>query len=415
MGALDAAASPTLKTSAIAGEKPAMAESLPELARVLWPLFDRGGPVGDKKGDLAEETVQALHGGGFFGMWTPRGLGGAELPPVESLSMIEEVSRADGSTGWVLMAAALSTGTGAAYLDPDLVRSWFARERFPVIAGQGGPMGRAVACEGGYRVSGHWTYGSGIRHADYLHSGALIFEADGSPRRDAGGAQQTRILVLQREAVAYHENWDVMGLRATGSIDYSSAGVFVPEAATHSTECTEPRSGGRLFWLGIRGLSSLGHTGFTLGLGRRILDEIAAIAQTKVNRLGRLGDSESFLEKYGSVEARLRAARALAYETWQEVENSLDRGDRPSTRQWTMIRLALNHVTWTTAEIANVAYYAGGGTALRAGTLQRCFRDMHGATQHLTSSVAVLQDCARELAGLAPDKVWGFSRLVERH
>ena len=379
----------------------------------LATLANKVAEANERLGALAPELVDALHAGGNFGMWIPRAQGGLELPPTDSLRLIEDVSYADGSTGWVLMAAALSTGTGAAYLEPEVSDRYFSGTRFPVIAGQGGPMGKAVATEGGYLLSGYWTYGSGVKHADYTHSGALVFEADGKPRLDAKGVQQTRIFVAPCSQFEYSDNWDVMGLRATGSIDYKGEDIFVPEGATHITDCTTPRQGGTLFYLGIRGLSSLGHTGFTLGLGRRLLDEIATIAQSKVNRLGRLGDSESFLEKYGSAEAKLRAARALAYETWADIEATLERGERLGTRQWTMLRLALNHVTWTTAEISNTVFYAGGGNALRAGTLQRCFRDMHGATQHLTSSVAVLQDCGRELSGATPNKVWGFSRLVD--
>ena len=162
-------------------------------------------------------------------------------------------------------------------------------------------------------------------------------------------------------------------------------------------------------------MSSIGHTGFTLGVGRRILDEIAVIAGTKAGRFGRLGDSESFLEKFGAAEARFRAARALVFETWHGIEKTLYRGDSLSTRENTLHRLALNHITWTTAELASFSYFAAGGIALRDGALQRFFRDMHAAAQHATSAPPILRDCGRELAGLAPDKVWGFSTLVNRN
>jgi alkylation response protein AidB-like acyl-CoA dehydrogenase len=398
---------------AAAASFPLCPDDLPARVRQLLPLIERLAPVNERQGALDAELISALHAVGAFGMWVPRTHGGLELSPTRSLDLIEEVAYADGSTAWVLMAASLSTGTGAAFLERDIVDRYFAGSRFSIIAGQGGPMGRAVACPGGYSLSGHWTYGSGIKHADYLHTGALVFEADGTPRMDARGGQEMRIFVAPIGQFELIDNWDVMGLRATGSIDYRTDGVFVPEGATHLTDCNEPRQGGILFTLGIRGLSSLGHTGFTLGLGRRILDEVAIIAQSKANRLGRLGDNPSFLEKYGDAEAKLRAARALARETWVDVEATLDRGEALSTRQWTLVRLALNHVTWTTAEIANTAFYAAGGNALRAGTLQRCFRDMHGATQHLTSSLSVLQDCGRELSGVLPGARWGFTRLLD--
>jgi alkylation response protein AidB-like acyl-CoA dehydrogenase len=388
--------------------------SLLEKARRLRPLFDKMGPVNEKKGELSEEVVEAMHQAGFFGMWTPRELGGFELNATDGLELFEEVAYADGSTGWVLMAAALSTCTAGAYLDEEHARRVFSGKRFPVIAGQGSPGGRARRVPGGFRLSGNWSYGSGVKHADYIHSGALVLDEGGAPVIGSNGLPEARIFIVPRDAFQYGDNWDVMGLRATASIDYSIKDVFVPEGSTHLTECTTPKRGGPFFLLGIRGMSSICHSGFTLGVGRRILDELAVIAGTKSGRLGALAASESFIENFGAAEAKFRAARALLFETWHGIQETLYRGQPLTTRQGTLHRLALNHVTWTTADISRFAYFAAGGISLRESTIQRCFRDMHGATQHLTSSPPILRDCGRELAGLAKDKVWGFTTLMDR-
>jgi alkylation response protein AidB-like acyl-CoA dehydrogenase len=276
-----------------------------------------------------------------------------------------------------------------------------------------GPMGKATRVPGGFVLSGNWSYGSGVRHSDFIHSGGMVCDAGGAPVVGVGGLPETRIFVVPRDACLFGDNWDVMGLRATGSIDYSCKDVFIPEGATHLTECTTPKRGGPLFLLGIRGMSTICHTGFTLGVGRRMLDEVAALSRVKKGRFGLLGDGESFLEDFGAAEAKLRAARAFAYEIWRGIEESLYRGEPLSTRQGTLHRLSLNHVTWTTAEVARFAYYAAGGTSLRASTLQRFFRDMHAATQHATSAAPIIRDCGRELAGLAPGKVWGFTNLMD--
>lgn len=387
--------------------------SLLEQAKALRPLFERMGEANEKKGLLSDEVVHALHSSGLFAMWVPNCLGGAELTPTESLKLIEEVACADGSTGWVLMAAALSTGAAAAYLGDESVKGMFSGNRSPVMAGQGAPVGRAKETDGGYELSGNWNYGSGIRHADYVHTGALVLDRSGSIRMGQNCIPEARIFIVPREKFAFGENWDVIGLRATGSIDYSASGVIVPEHATHLTECTTPKRGGPFYMLGIKGMGSIGHTGFALGVGRRMLDEIAQLARTKSGRLGLLGDSESFLEKFGAAEAKFRAARALAFDTWDAIEETLYRGQPLTTRQHTLHRLALNHATWTAAEVCMFAYQAGGGVSLRASVIQRCFRDMNAGTQHITSAPPVLRDCGRELAGLAKDKVWGFTTLID--
>jgi len=371
----------------------------------LLPLIGRLGEAGERLGALSPEVAEALRAAGLFAMWVPRCLGGAELGPVDSLELIERVAHADGSTGWVLMAAALATGTAGAYLGDRAVAEIFRRTPLPVMAGQGAPVGSARRVDGGYLLSGRWSYGSGVRHADYLHTGALAGE---------GETAEARIFIVPREHFEFAGNWDVLGLRATGSIDYSGAGIFVPADATHLTDCATPLRGGAFYRLGIKGMGSIGHTGFALGVARRALDEIAALAAGKSGRLGLLGDSESFLERFGAAEAQLRAARALAFETWRDIEAGLHRGEPLPIRQQSLHRLALNHATWTASEVCTFAYHAGGGTSLRAGAIQRCFRDMHAGTQHISSASVVLRDCGRELAGLAGNREWGFTTLIQK-
>ena len=98
--------------------------NLPERAKRVAELASEHADYGDKNGRLAQPVVDALHREGLFGMWVPKSLkGGAELDPVSSLQVIENLAYGDPSTGWVLMAAALAIGTGAAYLEESAVSS----------------------------------------------------------------------------------------------------------------------------------------------------------------------------------------------------------------------------------------------------------------------------------------------------
>src|SRR5690348_4529030 len=183
---------------------------LVERAKAVGRIADQHAEFGDKEGRLAEPIVDALHREGLFGMWVPSSVrGGAELDPVSSLHVIENLSYGDPSTGWVLMAAALAIGTGAAYLGDEAVEELFAGPRLPVIAGQGTRPGKAVPTEGGFRLSGSWSFASGIKHGTHIHTLGVI-EGSGEPR----------IFVLPVEKAKLIDNWDVLGLRATGSIDY---------------------------------------------------------------------------------------------------------------------------------------------------------------------------------------------------
>ena len=373
----------------------------PERARRVASIANEHADAGDKQGFLAEPVVAALHREGLYGMWVPQALRGGEISPTESLQVIENVAYGDPSAGWVLMAAALAIGSGAAYLGESAVQELFGNGRFPVIAGQGTRPGTALSVDGGYRLSGSWSFASGIKHATHIHTLGVI-ENTGEPR----------IFVVPVGQATLVDNWDVMGLRGTGSIDYTIDSVFVPEAYTHFAGAEEPQRGGSLYTIGIAGFAMICHAGWACGIGRRLLDEIAGYVRTRGGRASTQSTSESFLEDYAKAEGAYRAARAFVYEMWEVVQEALGRGDKLSVRQQTLIRLAMNQITSSAHNAVAFGYKAAGASALRAGTIQRLFRDMHAGTQHVVVSPAVIRALGRELAGLAEGQQWRFLELV---
>jgi alkylation response protein AidB-like acyl-CoA dehydrogenase len=375
-----------------------------ERARSIQPLLGENASWGDEHGELAPPVVDALHEGRFFYMWVPQSMGGYELSPTKSLQVISELAYGDASTAWVLMAAGLAVGTGAAYLGDAAVEELFSGERSPVIAGQGTRPGKAVAEDGGYSLSGSWQFASGIKHAGWIHTAAIV---EGSDPPDY------RIFVLPVEQGNLIDNWDVMGLRGTGSIDYTIDGVHVDDAWCHPAVIFESPRGGGLYQLGIIGFAMICHAGWALGVGRRMLDEFLSMMHKKAGRAGQAMASDALQQDYARAEAKYLSAKALIFETWNGIEASMERGEPVSTRQQTMMRLALYNMTWSVHEVCMFVYTRGGTTALRAGTIQRYFRDMHAGTQHVTSAPPILQAAGRELAGLAPNHQWIFLELVD--
>lgn len=384
-------------------------------AQTLQPLLEAEAEAGEGQGQLTERTVAALHDSGLMGMWVPREFGGAELWPTESLKVVEALSYADGSTGWVFMALQLSMGTGAAYIPKKAAQMLFG-EGNTVIAGHGAPMGRADVEGGGFRISGNWSYASGLRHAEYIHTGGIVFE-DGTPRIDPStGEPEFRIFLVPVDSAILKGNWETLGLRATGSIDYAIENVFVPEEYTHIQNQKIPRQGGELYKLGIWAHGSIGHVGFALGVGRRLLDEVAKLACAESGRpmvLPIQGGGENFQVQYGDAEARFRAARALVFDAWSNMEEVMRENNPITTRAYTLIRLALNHVTTVANDIAALAFEYGGGGALRGGTPQRFIRDTMTGAQHASTSPLILRECAKDLMGLAEGKIWSVRALVD--
>ncbi len=356
----------------------------------------------ESAGRLTPAIEEALHTSGVWGMGMPRELGGREFTPRQQIAAVETLARADASTAWVVMAVQMITGATAAYLGESAWRDLVAGYDGDVLAaGQGTRPGRAVAVEGGYRVSGSWQFASGLRHATHIHTAALD-----------GATGEMLVFTLPKEQATLVDNWDVMGLRATGSIDYHLDDVFVPSEFVYVGATTEPRIGGGVFRLGVANLAGIGHTGWALGLARRLLDEMGAVARAKTGTRNATVDTAEFHAEYARAEAALRSARAFVMEVWEDNEATLDRGEGLSTDQETLTRLSLHNATWSAHEVGQVVYRWAGTTALRAGPLNRAFRDLHAGTQHVTSGPGVRQACGRRLSGLAPDAAWVFLDLV---
>src|SRR3954453_17797041 len=284
-------------------------------AHGLAPLVLENAARSEAAGQLVDAVADALHAERLFGMWTPRELGGAECDPLQSLEIVQALAAADPSTAWVHMAACVAIGTGGAYLQDEAVKEMFSGERSPVVAGQGTRPGRAVRDGDGFRLSGDWSFASGIKHAQWIHTLAIIEETG-----------QPRIFVLPVEQAELIDNWDVLGLTATGSIDYRIRDAYVPETFTHDGPTETPLRGGWIFKLGIMHLALIGHSGWALGVARRLLDELAEQVRAKAGRAGSMADSTRFHAACGELEAKYRAARAYVHQVWRDAGRTLRDG-----------------------------------------------------------------------------------------
>jgi alkylation response protein AidB-like acyl-CoA dehydrogenase len=373
------------RTHGAFGNSPASA------AKDLAPAFSARSAQHDAEGRLADETVAALKEANLFGLMAPAELGGLEASPCEILETLEEVSRADGSTGWVLMTCAFATGLAGAYLS-DVAAAEVFGNGMPIIAGAGAPQGRARMQDGGYLFSGRWSYGSGILHATHTHNGGFIIDPSGEVRSDLGH----NIFVAPIAAAVLDTEWNVLGLRGTASVDYAIDNCYLPVGYEHPTVRTVQRRGGPTYQIGMAGLSSIAHSGFCLGTGRRVLDELVLVARAKAGQSS-LIDSESFQEGYGVAEAKHRAARALVFECWRAVEKRIAAGQAVERPHIAATQIAMCHMAAASTEAAEFAYKAAGGVSLRDGPLQRAFRDTLAGRQHVRVSASVMRTCAREL------------------
>lgn len=346
-----------------------------DAAHELYALVDRNadhaGPA-----PVPQATVDALTEAGLHAVMTPRAVGGGEVPVVEAIDVFAEISRADGSAGWCLMANAATIAFFGAWAEDEFAKTLFAEE-VPLAAGQFAPNGVATPEGDGYRITGDYHFGSGVRHSAWVGAGVVTEPADGT-------TAQLLFALMPAEDVVFKGGWDVLGLEGTASWDYSVDDVWVPASATFDFFAPQRRRGGAGYELGVMGLTAAGHAGFALGVVRRALDELTTIARAK-QRMGSsvaLRDSEHFLIELASLEARARSARSWVRERFAAAEHTaLDTGVADPA-EVALARQATVHATQDGADVIRRAYLLAGTDALRAGPLQRCFRDIHAATQH---------------------------------
>ncbi|WP_259671418.1 MULTISPECIES: acyl-CoA dehydrogenase family protein [unclassified Rhizobium] len=341
-------------------------------------------------------------------------IGGAQLSPTQGLQLIEAITYHSGAAGWISMVHTCIGAMSAAFLPDTAIGRLFDGKTDNRFSGQGTPTGMLKKVDGGYRLNGKWAYASGIYHATYTHTAALLDDGNGHPAKDEKG----NVIVLCAHApVGEHEllgNWNSLGLQATGSIDYAANDVFIPDDMVFPILTAEPQRMKEFFSLGVVGLAAIGHSGWAIGAARRMLDEAAKYAKTKTGRAGMLGESDKFWFDFGRAEARVRAARALLFEVWRDVEASIEAGNRMTTRQISLVHLAKSEVHEGGVDACHFVYRALGGASLRYGVMQRIYREMLTAANHFTINPNIVAAAGRDIAGVWSDRVWQFYDLIEK-
>ena len=374
-------------------------------ARALAPLIGAEADASERERRVTDTLMDALHHAKMFRLLLPRPLDGAELDPVTFVRVIEEIAKADGSTAWCLCQAGGCAMT-AAYLSPERARAIFGPPR-AVLAWGPGAAARAVAVDGGYRITGTWSFASGSPHATWLGGYCPIFETDGAPRRRRDGTPDGRMMLFPATSVTVQDTWHVVGLRATGSNTHTASELFVPhESSVSRDDPAERRHTGPLYCFPSGSLYASGFAGVALGIARTMMEEFVDLARDKTPRAwrGKLRENAVIQSQVAQGEAKLRAARGLLLSSLQEIWRSVGRVGDLTVEQRMLIRLAATFAIHQAQEVADTVYHAAGATAVfQSGAFERRFRDIHTVTQQLQGRQFHFETVGQYLLGLEPD------------
>ena len=376
-----------------------------ERARALAPLLDRCADAVEAERRLTPALLDGLYDAGLFRLLLPGVLDGGEVDPVSFVEVVEEIAKGDGSAAWCLCQAGGCAMT-AAYLSPEVARDVFA-DRRAVLAWGPGPDARAVAVDGGYRVTGTWSFASGCRHATWLGGHCPIVTADGAPRRRADGRREERTMLFPAASAEVVDVWHVSGLRGTGSDAFTVTDLYVPHAYSVSRDDpAERRHPGPLYCFPAGSLYASGFAGVALGLARAMLDAFVELAREKTPRGGHrtLRDNHVVQSEVAQAEARLRSARMFLLGSLGEIWGEVGRSGTLTMEQRMTIRLAATYAIHQARDVADAAYAAAGSSAIfTAGAFERRFRDIHAVTQQLQGRQSHFETVGQFFLGLDPD------------
>ncbi|HEY4044208.1 MAG TPA: acyl-CoA dehydrogenase family protein [Rhodopila sp.] len=368
------------------------AEPLVRTAAALLPLLRVYHEEIEDEQRLSQPLVEQLHAAGFYRLVIPRSLGGLQADPLTFLRVVERLAEGAGSVGWNVA----NNGIGQLVslgLPDEGVHEIYAHGADTVIAGtavQGG--GQAVPVEGGYRVSGRWTFGSGCREASWMLGSFQILD-NGQPRRGADGVSQYwRGFFPRAEAQVIEGTWNVAGLRGTGSFDWTVEDVFLPQRRTmpHAgipLDNQWARWPGLTYALPTQAWVGPHHSAVISGIARAGIDALIKLAGEKTprGRTGMLCESPQVQDAVGRADAILNAGRSYRSATIAELWNTIAAGEETNLEQRTRCRLASTYAADSAREAMDLVYRHGGSTSFkRENRLAECWRDLHVVGQTVT-------------------------------
>ena len=374
-------------------------------AQAIAPILQEESPRIEALGKLTPTVVDTLHEYGLYRTLLPKSLNGYGAGLETFVRFMEVIAAADASTAWCVGQAS-GCSMAAAYVDAPVARKIWGDDPRGVLAWGFQLEGRAKVVPGGYEVTGRWGFGSGGHHATWMGAHCHVELPSGSMLKDENGNLIERTMLLPQSQLNWTGDWDVVGLRGTGSDRYTLDKVFVPEAYSVRRDIdAERRIDDPFYRFTTTSAYSTGFAAVSMGIARGMLDELKQLAQTKKpsHTARTLRDSPVMHHLVAENEAKLRSARAFVLEAVRDAEESIRKNGRLTTEDRVLMRLSTTSAIHRAKEVAEFAYHEAGATAIfAANPFERRMRDIHASAQQVQGRTGHLEVCGQYFLGLDP-------------
>ncbi len=353
--------------------------------RDLLPTLRDRADEAERLRVVPEASIKELEETGFFKLLQPKRFDGHEADPVTFYTAVRDIASACGSTGWVSSVVGVHPWQVALFADEAQQAVW-GEDTTTRLSSSYAPTGKATVTDGGYVLSGKWSFSSGCDHCSWVLLGGLVLDGDGNPI-------DFKTFLVPREQYTIIDVWHMVGLAGTGSNDILVEDVFIPEAFTLSMgetgQCRGPgqeQNTSDLYKLPFHSIFTGTITTPIIGMAMGAYAEHVEMQQQR-SRAAYLGEKASkdpfAMVRIARASSEIDAAWALLVNNIREEQDFVAKGEKIPLR--TRLKVRRDQVIGSQRAIDSIdqLFEASGGRALATGTyLQRAWRDAHAGRVH---------------------------------
>lgn len=357
-------------------------------ARAMAPRLAERARAAEDAGLVPRITIDEMQEAGFFKVLQPKRWGGYEMDPRVFYEVQMALAEGCMATAWIYGVVGVHNWQIPLFPEQAQIDVW-GTDPTTLTASTYMPTGKAEPVDGGYRFSGRWSWSSGSQHCEWILLGGLL------PKKDGSGALEHCTFLLPKADFEIVNNFDVLGLRATGSHDIQVTDAFVPTHRTHRTnDHSDEGCLGRAVNPGW-----LYRIPFTQVFQRAVSTACLGATDGAINNFR--ARAASFVGKHGAktaedVNAQLAVSEAMMttdqlklvlHRNFQRIVDCAKSGERMPVEERLMQRAQAAQVPKLCAEVVNEIMRAcAAGGVFKTNPIERTFRDLHVARGHIANN-----------------------------
>ena len=363
------------------------------LARTLQRVIDLA-PVLLERAARAEaervllpETARDLMDAGILRAMQPRRWGGMEYDYIAYVDIAMALARGCASTSWCVVNLMIHNWMLAQYDERAQAEVWDSSPDVLIAAGIAYPQGRAVKADGGYIINGRWNFSSAVHVSEWCMLAVTL-------RDDSGNPAEYRMCLLDKTQYEVIDDWQVMGMRSTGSMTVVAKDVFVPEykalemaAAARGDFAGAKVNPNPLYRVSLAAMGGHGLAATAVGNAMAALDYTRDMVKARsTNYTGaRMRDFQTVQMRVGLAGAKIDAARHLLRQDCFEVMDIVRSGVLPDTETKLRYKRDAAFAAQLATEAVDTLHTVTGATGIYNNyPLERIFRDAHALAAHIS-------------------------------